>query len=133
MTASVPVPANADLAAIAAEAGNPSFADRRYEAGRLYVAGVTQAALTEAAARHWQPPVPSPTMRVIWPADIWRRVTDAEAAALDVALEQAPPRLRRLFDKVSYLTPADPDYELIRSAVVSATGEARAAVILAPS
>jgi hypothetical protein len=47
---SVALPHDADLPAIAAAAGAPALEDRLYCAGRLYVRGVTQAALSAAAA-----------------------------------------------------------------------------------
>lgn len=70
---------------------------------------------------------------ITYKADIWRRCTEAEADVLDAALDQSPSRLRRLFDDAQYVDPSDPDYPTIRGAVVSALGEARAAVVLAPS
>jgi hypothetical protein len=50
MTASVVVSSNADLPRIAALAGNAAPEARRYERDRLYVQGVTQAALNAALA-----------------------------------------------------------------------------------
>lgn len=80
------------------------------------------------------PPLPPPTpSSITYKADIWRRCSESEAEILDAALEQAPSRLRRLFDGVAYLDTADPDYPMIRDAISAALGSQRAAEILAPS
>lgn len=86
-------------------------------------------AQAQADAARPAPAVPS----IIFKADIWRRCTDDEAATLDAALEQAPARLRRIFDGAQYLDTTDPDYPAIRDAVIAALGQTRAAVVLAPS
>lgn len=63
---------------------------------------------------------------------LWRRLTDAEADALDITLAAAPTRLRRLFEAAVHLDTADPDYPAIRAIFVAALGEERADEVLAP-
>lgn len=74
-----------------------------------------------------------PLVRITNKADLWRRCSDDEADTLSAALEQAPARLRGIYQDALYLDPADPDYPMIRDAIVSAFGETRAAELLAPS
>lgn len=66
-------------------------------------------------------------------ADLWRRLTDAESAALDAALATAPIRLRRIYEAAAYLDTTDADYPALRSVIVAALGPPRAAEILAPT
>ena len=66
-------------------------------------------------------------------ADLWRRVTDAEAVALDTALAEAPARLRRLFEAATYLDAADADYPALSAGITAALGEERATQVLAPN
>ncbi|WP_424138153.1 hypothetical protein [Roseomonas chloroacetimidivorans] len=66
-------------------------------------------------------------------SDIWRRCTDEEAEALEAALNAAPVRLRRLFDDSTILESNWPEYEALRSGIVQAVGEERAAELLAAS
>ncbi|MFN8996078.1 MAG: hypothetical protein ACK5X3_20760 [Pseudomonadota bacterium] len=54
------ISAELDLAAVAAMAGNAAPEDRWYSEGRLYVRGVTQAALDQAAVNAPPPPPPPP-------------------------------------------------------------------------
>lgn len=66
-------------------------------------------------------------------AELWRRLTEAEADALDAALAAAPTRLRRIFEVAQYLDAGDPDYPSLRDGIVAALGEARADEVLAPT
>lgn len=66
-------------------------------------------------------------------ADLWRRLTDDEAAALDAALSSAPPRLRRIYDAATYLDTSDSDYAALKAGVVAALGTARADEVLEPN
>ncbi|WP_336812228.1 hypothetical protein [Bosea sp. MMO-172] len=77
------------------------------------------------------PPAPGPTR--LFKAELWRRLTEAEADALDAALAAAPTRLRRIFEAAQYLDTADPDYPALRAGIVAALGEARADEVLAPT
>ena len=52
MIACIPLPPEADMPTIAEAAGNGDMDARWYAEGRLYVRGVTQAAL-DAAAAQW--------------------------------------------------------------------------------
>ena len=66
-------------------------------------------------------------------ADLWRRLSDEEAETLDVALQQAPIRLRRIFEAAQYLDTADDDYQALRAGIVAALGADSADEVLAPT
>ncbi len=83
---SVAVSADRDLPAIAAAAGAGGFVDRRYQDGRLYVRGVTQAALDAAAAQVVSPPAPPlPTLE-----GLQAQVTTLQAQIAALAAGGAP-------------------------------------------
>lgn len=69
----------------------------------------------------------------VYKADIWRRSTDEEAEIIDAALSAQPVRLRNLFRDAAFLSSDDELYEPLRSAFVSAFGQARAVELLAAS
>lgn len=87
----------------------------------------------------WQivalPPAPpvAPSPVVLYPADLWRRTTNAEAEAIDAAMEAQPLRIRRLFDAAQTYQSDDPLWPLLTGAAVNLFGAARAAELLAPS
>jgi hypothetical protein len=97
-TASVVVSSNADLPRIAALAGNPAPDARRYERDRLYVAGVTQAALNAALAEvgdgaSTRQPVPESVTplqarKALRAAGLLQQVEEAIAAAGEEAQEE---------------------------------------------
>lgn len=77
--------------------------------------------------------LPPPEDRhILSKATLWRRVTDAEAEAMDAALNSAPLRLRRLFEAAQYIDDRDADYPALRSGIVAALGADRAAEVLLP-
>lgn len=76
-----------------------------------------------------QPPVPQITFKTA----IWRRCTEEEAAILDNALEEAPVKMRRLWDDSTQIESSAPEFAMFRAQMVAAFGEARTAEILAPS
>lgn len=100
----------------------------------LWSQAVENAAEMGAALAFEPPPVAVAPILVtrLAKAEIWRRLTDAEADTLDGALAAAPTRLRRIFDAAQYIDAADADYPALRYGIVAALGEARAAEILAP-
>jgi hypothetical protein len=79
-----------------------------------------------------EPPASETIVRTL-KSDIWRRCTDEEAEALEAALNAAPVRLRRLFNDSTILESNWPEYEALRSGIVQAVGEERAAELLAAS
>lgn len=77
-------------------------------------------------------PPPAPLRYQIAKADIWRRATDAEADAMDAALNAAPPRLRRIYSAAQYIDSGDEWFGELRAGIAAAVGETRAAELLAP-
>jgi len=78
-------------------------------------------------------PVTPPGPIVVFPADLWRRTTDAEAEAIDAAMNAQPLRIRRLFLTAQTYQSDDPLWPLLTGAAAQLFGEARAAELLAPS
>jgi hypothetical protein len=80
-----------------------------------------------------RPPQSAPVLSRLPKAELWRRVSDEEAEAMDAALSSAPLRLRRLFQAAQYLDTGDADYPMLRAGIVAAIGEERAVEVLAPT
>jgi hypothetical protein len=101
----------------------------------LWEAAVAQAAeMGDALLFEPEPePQPTPSATRLAKADLWRRLTDAEAVTLDAALLAAPVRLRRIYEAASYLDTTDPDFPELRAGIVAALGETRADEVLAPT
>lgn len=78
-------------------------------------------------------PPSAPTFTRIPKAEVWRRLTDEEAEAVDAALQAAPLRLRRVFEAAQFLDTADADYPALRAGVEAALGSTRANEVLAPT
>lgn len=77
---------------------------------------------------------PQPVQPIItYKSDIWRRCTDAEAAILDNALDEAPVKMRRMWDDSTQIESTAPEFAMFRGQMVAAFGEARTAELLAPS
>lgn len=77
---------------------------------------------------------PTPAAPVItYKLDFWRRMTEAEADAVEMALAGAPVRDRRMIEEAQVLDHADADFARLREAVVGMFGQARADALLAPS
>lgn len=76
---------------------------------------------------------PAPVFTRIPKAEVWRRLTDEEAEAVDAALQAAPLRLRRVFEAAQFLDTADADYPALRAGVEAALGATRADEVLAPT
>lgn len=66
-------------------------------------------------------------------ADIWRRATEAEADAMDAALNAAPARLRRAYDAAQYIDSGDEWFDELQAGIAAAVGGKRAAELLAPT
>ena len=136
--ASIAVPPEADLVRIATVAGNAAMEARRYEAGRLYVEGVTQAALDAALASVGT--AAPPPVRSVTPREFRQRFTAAERGAITLAasraLEAGDPTLQMFLDDLSASQVVEldhPDTVAGIAAVVAAglLSAARGAAILA--
>jgi hypothetical protein len=80
------------------------------------------------------PPAPLPsTAGITYKADIYRRCTDAEADAIEMALIAAPVRQRRLFESALHLDHSDEAFAFAQEALVGMFGKKRAAELLAAS
>ena len=89
----------------------------------------TQAALDAVLAPSRTPSAPVITYK----ADIYRRCTDAEAEAIEMALAGAPVRQRRLFESALHLDHSDDAFAFAQEAMVGMFGEKRASELLAAS
>lgn len=77
---------------------------------------------------------PAPSAPAItYKADIYRRCTDAEADAIEMALASAPVRKRRLFEESQYLDHSDEAFAFAQEALVGMFGKKRAGELLAAS
>lgn len=91
----------------------------------------TQAALDEVlAGSGLGEPVPAV---ITYKADIYRRATDEEAEAIEVALAEAPVRQRRLFESAQFLDHTAPEFVTMHEAMVGMFGAGRADELLAAS
>jgi hypothetical protein len=63
----------------------------------------------------------------------FRRTTDAEAAQFMADLAEASPRLKAIFDSVTYLIPGSEEYPDLQAAILARVMPERAAELLAPS
>lgn len=79
-------------------------------------------------------PLPAaPASVITYKADLYRRCTDEEAEAIEVALAGAPVRQRRLFESAQFLNHADPVFATMHEAMVGMFGAERADELLAAS
>lgn len=78
-------------------------------------------------------PAPPAAAAITYKADIYRRCTDAEADAIEMALAAAPVRQRRLFESALHLDHSDEAFAFARDALVEMFGEKRAGELLAAS
>ncbi len=78
------------------------------------------------------PTPPAPPV-ITYKADIYRRCTDEEADAIEMALAAAPVRKRRLFESALHLDHSDEAFAFARDALVEMFGETRAGELLAAS
>jgi hypothetical protein len=76
-------------------------------------------------------PVTGPT--ITNKADLFRRCTDEEAEAIEMALAAQSVRKRRIFEMAAYISSDDPDFADLRTAAVEMFGAKRAAELLAAS
>lgn len=77
----------------------------------------------------YEAPQPDPTR--IYKSVIIRRLTEAEAATWEAALQAAPAKMRLFFNSLEYFVSNDPDYPTLVGAMTQAFGGARADELLA--
>lgn len=99
------------------------------EFGRLLFAA---AAAGEVAPYVPPPPEPAP-MVVLYPVDLWSRLTDAEADQVEAAMATQPVRIQNIFRSASSYRSDHELWPLLQSVAAGLFGEARAAEILAGS
>ena len=71
--------------------------------------------------------------RILYKADIYRRATDAEADAIELALMAATTKRRRLFECAQSLDPQDEAFSMMEEAMTEMFGAKRASELLAAS
>jgi len=82
----------------------------------------------EAAA----PPATNPVI-VVYPVDLWSRMTDHEAEDVETAMAAQPLRIRNIFKYASSYQSDHELWPLLESMATALFGPERAAQILAPS
>lgn len=78
-------------------------------------------------------PVPATPSLITYKADIYRRCTDEEADAIEMALASASVRKRRLFESALHLDHTDEAFAFVEEALVGMFGKKRAGELLAAS
>ena len=78
-------------------------------------------------------PVPPPAPVITYKADLYRRTTEEEAEAIEMALAAAPVRQRRLFESALHLDHSDEAFAFAQEALVGMFGKKRAGELLAAS
>lgn len=78
------------------------------------------------------PPPPSQTV-VLYPVDLWSRLTNAEAEQVEAVMLEQPVRLQNIFRAASSYRSDHELWPLLQSIAVGLFGEARASEILAAS
>lgn len=90
----------------------------------------------EAEGNTIPPYVPDPEpepITIVYPADLWRRVTNDEADVIAEAMQEQPLRLRKIFETAQVYRSDDELWPLLQGMAVQLFGETRASEILAPS
>ncbi|ALN73530.1 hypothetical protein [Aureimonas sp. AU20] len=70
---------------------------------------------------------------ITYKADVWRRSTEEQAAAIDTELTKLDVRMRRLWDDAQYLDHSTEEFALLQATMLQAFGQAETDRILAPS
>lgn len=81
------------------------------------------------------PPLPSPkpTVVIVYPVDLWERMTQEEADAVGAVMEQQDFRTRKIFESASSYRSDHELWPLLQQIATQLFGEERAAQVLAPS
>lgn len=78
------------------------------------------------------PPPPSPAPYRLYRSALVRRLTNAEAASLEVLLNSEEPYLRLLYNSSDYFMSDDALFAYLATVLEEALGETRASQLLAP-
>ncbi|MBS0257267.1 MAG: hypothetical protein JSR13_06070 [Proteobacteria bacterium] len=78
-------------------------------------------------------PSPPENVAVLYPTDLWRRMTDAEVSAVEAVMVTQSSRIQRIFNAATEYRSDDELWPLLMQIAQGLFGEARAAEILAPS
>lgn len=93
--------------------------------------------LTDAEYEAQFPQVPETSQPVssgiTYKADVWRRASPEQAAAIDTELTKLDVKMRRLWDDAAYIDHNAEEFTLLMQTMVAAFGEEEAARIMAPS
>lgn len=81
----------------------------------------------------WLPFMPPPPVAVIYPVNLWERMTKVEADAVGAAMAEQDFRTRKIFESASSYRSDHELWPLLQQIATALFGEARAAQILAPS
>jgi len=81
------------------------------------------------------PPIPEPpeSVTIVYPVDLWSRMTDAEAEAVEAAMATQPVRIQNIFRFASSYRSDHELWPLLVSMATDLFGATKAAEILAPS
>jgi hypothetical protein len=78
-------------------------------------------------------PVELPSVTVLYPVDLWSRLTDEEADEVEMAMSRQSARVQNIFRSASSYRSDHSLWELLETTATTLFGEERAAEILAPS
>lgn len=81
----------------------------------------------------WLPFTPPPPIAVIYPVNLWERMTKDEADAVGAAMAEQDLRTRKIFESASSYRSDHELWPLLHQIATALFGETRAAQILAPS
>jgi len=80
-----------------------------------------------------EPPEPDPVVVVVYPVDLWSRMTDVEADAVEAAMTTQPVRIQNIFRAASSYRSDHELWPLLETVAIGLFGAERAAEILAAS
>lgn len=97
--------------------------------------GVERDMTTEEIAAAGFEPVPAPgaPLTVLYPTDLWRRMTDGEVSAVEGVMNSQPARIQRIFNAATEYRSDDELWPLLQQIATNLFGAERAAEILAAS
>ncbi len=87
----------------------------------------------DPATGQWLPFDPPAAVVILYPADLWRRTTDAEAEAIEAAIATQPVRIRNVFRTANVYRSDDELWPLLVAVAQGLFGEERAGELLATS
>lgn len=78
-------------------------------------------------------PSPAPSVVVLYPVDLWSRLTDEEADKVEEAMAKQPVRIQNIFRSASSYRSDHSLWELLKTTATTLFGEERMEQIMAPS